>query len=89
MKKIQLFVLEHCPHCKKARKIIGELIVEQPEFSSIPVQVIEEEKEAALAGSYDYYYVPCFYVDGKKIHEGEVEKEIVRAVFEKAQCERA
>ncbi|MFA6075770.1 MAG: thioredoxin family protein [Negativicutes bacterium] len=84
MKAIQLFILEHCPHCQKARKIIAELLVEQPEFNRVKVQMIDEEKEEKFANSFDYYYVPCFYVDGLKVYEGAVDKEVVRRVFEQA-----
>ncbi|MEI6285529.1 MAG: thioredoxin family protein [Bacillota bacterium] len=84
MKKIQLFILEHCPHCKKAQRIIAELLAERPEFAKISLQLIDEAKETEFAGGFDYYYVPCFYVDGVKIHEGKVEKSVVRAVFEQA-----
>ena len=84
MKKIQLFILEHCPHCKKAQSIIAELLAEQSEFAGLSIQLVDEAKEAEYAGGFDYYYVPCFYVDGLKVHEGKVDKSVVSAVFEQA-----
>lgn len=84
MKKIMLFVTEWCPHCKNARRFISELLIERPDFAEITLRIIDEEREKALAESHDYYYVPTFYVDDVKVHEGAVNKDAVRCVFEKA-----
>ena len=70
MKKVTAFYLENCPHCKKAFKIIDELKKENPKYSKIDIEFIEESKNAKIASTYDYYLVPTFYVDGVKIHEG-------------------
>ena len=35
----------------------------------------------------DYYYVPCFFVEGKKLLEGVPEKEKVQAVLDAALAE--
>ena len=81
MKKIQLFKLTYCPHCVLALRFQEELLAEHPEWRDIPVQVIDEAKESALANTYDYYYVPTYYVDGKKVHEGHAEREDIERVF--------
>ena len=41
----------------------------------------DEAEEAALANTYDYYYVPTYYVGGKKVHEGHAEKSDVERVL--------
>ena len=46
--------------------------------------MVDERREAALADSYDYYYVPSYYVNGKKLHEGHAEKADVEAVYRAA-----
>jgi hypothetical protein len=46
--------------------------------------MVDENMEAQFADSLDYYYVPTYYVDGRKIHEGAVSKDDVRAVFDAA-----
>ena len=40
-------------------------------------------------GAFDYYYVPCYYVDGVKVHEGHAERADVEAVFRAAAGEPA
>ena len=43
--------------------------------------MVDESRERALAGAYDYYYVPTYYVDGKKVHEGRITRADVERVF--------
>jgi len=43
----------------------------------------------AYADTFDYYYVPCYYVDGVKVHEGHAERADVEAVFRAAAGEPA
>ena len=40
MKKIQLFYLEHCPHCVKARNDLKELLSED-RFCGLDIEMIE------------------------------------------------
>jgi len=70
MKKVTMFYLENCPHCKKAFKMIEILREKKPEYNNIQIEKIEESKNAHIAEAHDYFYVPCFYVDGVKVHEG-------------------
>ena len=84
MKDIMMFVTSWCPHCRKARVYIDLLCEEHPEFKSVPIRIIDEEKEKAFADTFDYYRVPTFYVGGKKVHEGVPSLEGVRHVFELA-----
>jgi len=48
------------------------------------VEIIDEEKTPAIAKQYDYYYVPTYYIEKRKIFEGGTTKDIVRKVFEEA-----
>ena len=69
-----------------AFRFIDELKQEHPEFKDIVLETVDELKEPELADQFDYYYVPTFYVDGKKVHEGgiykpEVEK-LLRHIIE-------
>ena len=82
MKKLKIFYLERCPFCKKAFQYIEELKQEHPEFKSIAIETIEESKEPEIANSYDYYYVPTFYVDDQKVHEGGIYKPEVKAILQ-------
>lgn len=70
MKKITMFYLKRCPYCKKAFSYIDELKKERPEYLDIEFELIEESEQPELAAKYDYYYVPTFFIDGKKVFEG-------------------
>lgn len=84
MKKVTMFYLEDCPHCKKAIKMIDVLKEKNPQYSNIQIEKIEESKNVHIAKAYDYYYVPTFYVDGVKLHEGVPSLEKIEAVLKAA-----
>lgn len=84
MKEITMFYLEHCPYCRRARGYMEELCSENPEYSKIPVKMVEERQEKQLADSFDYYYVPCYYIGDNKLAEGSIDKDGVKAVFDEA-----
>lgn len=81
MKKVKAFYIESCPHCKKAFKIIDELKVKNPDYAKVEIEYIDENKEVNIASAHDYYYVPTFYVDDVKIHEGVPTEEKIQKVF--------
>lgn len=81
MKEILIFKLKGCPHCKLALALQEELLAEHPEWREIPLRIVDEREEKAFADGYDYFYVPCYYVDGVKVHEGHAEKDDVEKVF--------
>lgn len=83
MKHITLFYLEKCPFCKKAMAAIDEL-KKQDRYKDIEIEMIEESKQPEVADKYDYYYVPTFYIDGRKVHEGGIFPDEVKAVLEQA-----
>ncbi len=80
MKSVKLFYLENCPFCKRALAYLDEL-QKQPEYADIKIEMIEESKQVELADSYDYYYVPTFYIDEVKVHEGGIYKDEVEALL--------
>ena len=59
-----------------------ELYKENPLYKEIPIEIIDERKEEALASTYDYYYVPCFFDGDTKLHEGVASKDIIKNIFE-------
>ena len=69
MKEALMFYLEDCGYCEKARRALEELYAQNPAYRQIPLTRIEESREPELADRYDYYAVPTFFVDGKKIFE--------------------
>lgn len=84
MKPVKLFYLKDCPYCKKALKYLDELRAEEPAYAAVEIEMIEESEHPDVADSYDYYYVPTFYVGGVKVHEGGIWKEEVEAVLRQA-----
>lgn len=84
MKKVTMFYLENCPHCKNAQKMMDELKSKKLEYKNIEIDKIEESKNVKIASTYDYYYVPTYYVNGQKIHEGVPTLEKIENVFKKA-----
>ena len=84
MKEILMFKLRGCPHCGLALKLQEALMEEHPDWRDIPLRIVDEREEKALADSYDYYYVPCYFVGGEKVHEGHAEREDIEKVFRKA-----
>ena len=83
-KPILYFMLPTCPYCRRANRYLRELMDENPEFRDLEIRTVDESREVDFANSYDYYYVPTFYVDNRKICEGVLEKEDVRSVLEQA-----
>ena len=84
MQEITMFHMKTCPYCVKAKGFIETLLQENPKYGEIKINYIDEQVEVELANSYDYYYVPTFYVNGEKLHEGAATLEDVREVFKAA-----
>ena len=84
MKKIKMFMLDTCPYCKAALGWMDELFALDPEYKAIEIEIIEEKRQAEIADKYDYYYVPTYYVDEVKLHEGAATYEIVKSVLDSA-----
>lgn len=84
MKQVKMMVLDGCPHCQRAFAWMEELKQEHPEYQKIAVEVIEENREEEKTRGYDYWYVPTFFVDDVKLHEGVASKEKIETVFKAA-----
>lgn len=83
MKTITMFYQRRCPFCKKAFTYMDELLQQEP-YKGLQIDKIEETEQPELADRYDYYYVPTFYIDGEKVHEGGIFRDEVKALFDKA-----
>ena len=84
MQPILMMILPDCPHCRRARALFDELRSENPAYASVPLQIEDERRNRALADALDYWYVPCCFVGGKKIHEGVPSREAMQAVLDAA-----
>ena len=76
--------MQSCPYCKTARKWMNEILESDVKYSKIPLTIIDEVEEPDLAAKFDYYYVPTYYIDNVKVHEGAATFEIVKKVFDDA-----
>ena len=84
MKKITMFTKATCPYCKAALRMMDELFEENPEYRSLEIEKIDEAVYPKIARKYKYYYVPTYYVDGEKLHEGVATSEKIKRVFDAA-----
>ncbi len=84
MKDVKLFYLKNCPFCKKAISYIESLKAQHEELAQVDIEMIEESEQKELADSFDYYYVPTFYVADEKVHEGGIYPEEVEEILRKA-----
>lgn len=80
---MRMFILENCPHCKRALLWIEELKRQNPGYEKIEVELIDEQENSDLANQYDYYYVPAIYDCDVKLHEGVATKEGIKSIFDK------
>lgn len=84
MKKVKMFYLESCPHCKRAFKMVEALKAKNQKYSGVEIECIEESQHVQIANAHDYYLVPTFYVDEVKVHEGVPTLEKIEEVLIKA-----
>ncbi|MDR1884672.1 MAG: thioredoxin family protein [Synergistaceae bacterium] len=84
MKEVKMFMMETCPHCRKALSLMEEICAEHPEYKTVEIKMTDETKEPEYAGKFDYYYVPTYFVGEAKIHEGVPSREAIEKVYEEA-----
>lgn len=84
MKDVLMMMQATCPYCRRALGFMDELKTEHPEYAKVNAKIVDENIEREFADSLDYWYVPTYYVDGVKLHEGVPTKEAVAKVYEAA-----
>ena len=84
MKKIMMFTMRSCPYCKEALRLMDDLFAEDAGYKSLEIEKVDERALPLIAREYNYYFVPAFFVDGKKMHEGAASLEKIRRVFDAA-----
>ena len=84
MKNVTMFMMDSCPYCKKALRWMDALFEEDAKYKAVPLEIIDETKNPDIADKYDYHYVPTFYVNGEKLHEGAASADIIKRVFNEA-----
>ena len=81
MANITLYHFETCPACGDAKKWMKELKLEQPELAGVQVDLVDVHKTPGFKPPAPFYYVPTFFVNGKKVLEGEVSKQKVEDIL--------
>lgn len=81
MANLTLFIQPNCPFCKKAFAYIDEL-KQEDKYKAIDIEIVDELVEVERADTFDYYYVPTFYQGDKKLHEGGIYLNEVKALFD-------
>ena len=84
MKHVKMMMLRQCPYCIQALKYIEQLKKANLYYRNVEIEMIDESEYPEIAHSYDYYYVPTFYVNDIKIHEGVPSLEKIQLVLEEA-----
>lgn len=84
MKELTYFYLKNCPFCKKANRMIEDITAAEQRLAGVPIKRIEESEEHELADSYDYFYVPCFFLGDRKLFEGDPSEQDIKTVLEAA-----
>lgn len=92
MKKLIMMMFDGCPYCAKARKWVSELKNENPAYTPVVVEEVDENLHPEYAGArkLNYYYVPTFYLcdaegePAQKLFEGAPQKDDIRKVLEAA-----
>ena len=87
MAKIVYFFLQNCPHCKNADRMFAELVEKNPEYAKVEIAKVDEKLSPLYATKYDYWYVPAFYVNERKVHEGVPTMEAVENALKTALAE--
>lgn len=82
--KLTYFYLKSCPYCRRADEMIARLMQEEPAFREVETEKIEETEHPEIAETYDYWYVPCFFLGKEKLMEGVPTEEKIRTAFARA-----
>lgn len=87
--EVKMFVLPGCPYCKMADKLIKQIVTNNPEYSDIKIDKINELTNRKIVKDYDYYYVPAFFYGEEKLYEASpndteaIMKENLEKMYEK------
>ena len=84
MEDFRLFILPDCPYCRRVLTWQEELLAAQPLYRPLAPRIVDESRQKELTQGFDYYYVPCYFLDGEKLAEGVLSREQVEEVFRRA-----
>ena len=76
MKEVLMMMLPDCPYCHQAER--------EPRYRQVSIRRVDESAQPEFADTLDYFYVPTFFVGGRKLMEGVPTLYKVRSVLEAA-----
>jgi glutaredoxin len=81
MSNITLYHFEGCPACGNAKEWIKQLKQEKPELQQAQIELVDVHKTPNFKSPEPFYYVPTFFVNGRKVLEGTATKEKVEDIL--------
>ena len=84
MAQITLYHFEGCPACTDAKRWIQELHKEKPELLKADIRMVDVYKTPGFKAPAPFTYVPTFFVDDRKVLEGNVSKDKVEYLMRSA-----
>ncbi|NCB91009.1 MAG: serine dehydratase subunit alpha family protein [Clostridia bacterium] len=84
MKTIEMIYRVTCRHCRQAFGIIEDLRRSNAEYEKLEFKFIDTERDKELLDEYEFTYVPCFYIDQKRVMEGVPTNENIEEIFKLA-----
>ena len=84
MSTITLYHFEGCPACRDAKAWIAQLQAEKPELRQAKIEMVDVHKTPGFKAPAPFYYVPTFFVDDRKVLEGNVSKDKVEYLMRAA-----
>ncbi len=83
MKKVVMFSLDTCPHCKRAIKMVQALKDKNPEYKDVQIEIIDEDNRPAEYKELYHEYVPAYYVDGEEVFDGVPNFKLIEEVLKR------
>ena len=84
MSKLVYYKWTYCPYCQQADSWIKELMDENPKYRDIEFDVRDENTGDFNDPGFEHEYVPSFFLNGKKLHDGAATRDKIRAVLDAA-----
>ncbi|MFO7612271.1 MAG: hypothetical protein R6W99_07295 [Clostridia bacterium] len=53
-------------------------------YGNLEIRIIDELLHPFLASKYDYYYMPTFFIEDEKVHEGIATRDVIERIFKQA-----
>lgn len=81
MKKLTIVKDETCSFCKLMMEYMEDVLRSDPRFRGIKPEYVDYNENESV--KYEHYFIPAFYVDGKLVHDGPVDREKVVSILER------